>query len=276
MIEQLIQYNNKPALYEPGTAFMWTDAHISKQLLQLHLNGDVDLASRSTSTIKTTIEWILSQTPDGAMDILDLGCGPGLYAEKLARMGHRVTGMDISSGSIRHAQQSASANALDISYQHGDYLSLNDENRFDLVILIYTDLGVLLPADRARVIENVYRALKPGGTFIFDVLNVHRTNEKTTPKNWEISEGGFWRNHPYLALSESWLYPENHVILYQHIVSDKNGVDVYRFWTHLFSDDALKDMVSAAGLSSCAFDTNVLPPKDAWSGNNVTFCVARK
>lgn len=276
MIEQLIHYKNKPALYEPGTAFMWTDAHISKQLLQVHLNSDVDLASRRTSTIERTVDWMLHQTSGAQMDILDLGCGPGLYAERLAQKGHRVTGMDISAESIQYAQKNAASSALEISYRNGDYLSLDDENKFDLAILIYTDLGVLLPDDRQKVIENVHRALKPGGLFIFDVLNVHRFNEKQTPKNWEISESGFWRNHPYLALSESWSYPDDNVILYQHIVSDKKGVDVYRFWTHLFSDVAIKALVTSSGFSTCECHTDVLPAQDAWSGDNVTFCVAQK
>ncbi len=39
----------KPELYTQGTSFMWTDEHISKQLLDVHLNVDTDLASRKKS-----------------------------------------------------------------------------------------------------------------------------------------------------------------------------------------------------------------------------------
>ncbi|MBN2718117.1 MAG: hypothetical protein JXX14_19890 [Deltaproteobacteria bacterium] len=95
----------------------------------------------------------------------------------------------------------------------------------------------------------------------FDGLNAHRANEKRTPKNWEMSEGGFRCNQRYLALSESFAYPEENVILYQHIVSERDGVEVYRFWTHLFSEHMIRESVHSGGFSSCDCVTDVLPPQ---------------
>ena len=276
MLNQLLKYSVKPRLYASGTAFMWTDPHISKQLLAVHLNGDVDLASRSTPVIDGTVGWVLKNAPAGILDVLDLGCGPGLYTERFAMAGHRVTGVDMSTTSIEYARAAAKQRHLVIDYRNANYLTLTDEAAFDLVVLIYTDLGVLLPEDRQQVIDNVFRALKPGGRFIFDVLNRHCANEKRTPKNFDVQPSGFWRPHPFVALSESFFYPDAHVILYQHIVADDNGVDVYRFWTHLFSDDAIHKIVTSAGFDRCDCFTSVLPAKDAWSGENVTFCVATK
>ena len=63
------------------------DAYISRQLLEVHLNPDIELASRKASTIATTVDWIRENIPGERLEILDLGCGPGLYAEKLARLG---------------------------------------------------------------------------------------------------------------------------------------------------------------------------------------------
>ena len=89
-IGQLLRYTQKPDLYEPGTAVMWTDPYISKQLLDVHLNKNIDLGSRKPGTIRNTIEWILSQTKKENLNILDLGCGPGLYSEIFAEKGHHV------------------------------------------------------------------------------------------------------------------------------------------------------------------------------------------
>jgi len=50
-IENLLQYAKKPALFESGTSIMWTDPHISKQLLDLHINPENDMASRSDEKI---------------------------------------------------------------------------------------------------------------------------------------------------------------------------------------------------------------------------------
>ena len=45
-IADIINNSSKPKLYEKGDSVMWTDSHISKQLLDVHLNEHIDLASR--------------------------------------------------------------------------------------------------------------------------------------------------------------------------------------------------------------------------------------
>ncbi len=274
-INEILKFSNKPELYEPGTRIMWTDEHISEQLLQVHLNQEIDLASRKKSTIDTTIDWILNQTGREQMAVLDLGCGPGLYAEILAGKGHKVTAVDFSQNSISYAKSEAEKKNLDIQYIQKNYLELDYENQFDLVILIYTDFGVLLPEERGRLLSNIYKSLKPGGVFIFDVLNDKDLNKKAAPKNWEVSQKGFWKNEPYLALSDSFIYLENSVILYQHIILDENGsYDVYRFWTHFFNNEKLTYVLESNGFRNIGFYNDVLPEGDLWSGSNVTFCVA--
>jgi len=277
-ITDILAKAQKPSLYEKGSAVMWTDPYISKQVLQIHLNEEIDLGSRKKSTIQHTVDWMLAQTQKKSLNILDLGCGPGLYAEELANKGHKVTGVDFSENSIAYAREEAQRKHLSITYLQADYTALEPEaNQYDLVILIYTDFGVLLPEGREKLLNLVYTVLKPGGKFIFDVLNDNQPEKKTTPKNWEASAGGFWKPDPYLALSESFLYPEEKVILYQHtIVDEHDKSDVYRFWTHLFSHEDLTRMLSRHHFQSISFHEDVLPGNDPWSGGNVTFCLAMK
>ena len=56
------------------------------------------------------------------MNILDLGCGPGLYASEFAMRGHSVTGIDFSAESIRFAEENA-VPGLDIRFRNEDYLN---------------------------------------------------------------------------------------------------------------------------------------------------------
>ncbi|MCP4673075.1 MAG: SAM-dependent methyltransferase, partial [Desulfobacula sp.] len=77
--KKIINLSVKPDLYQKGTAVMWTDSYISKQLLKVHLNPEVDLASRKKKTIESTVQWILDKAGKRSLKILDLGCGPGLY-----------------------------------------------------------------------------------------------------------------------------------------------------------------------------------------------------
>ena len=197
----------KPPLYEKGTAAMWTDQHISKQLLNIHLDPEIDLASRKMSSITSTIHWILSYTDKKPLSILDLGCGPGLYTQLYARQGHIVTGVDFSGVSVQYAREQAKKNDLQINYSCQNYLDLETkDNQFDLITLIYADFGVLTPGERDRLLSIVYKALKPGGIFVFDVLNDRDLENKVEPKSWEAAEHGFWKDQHYLALSESFLY----------------------------------------------------------------------
>lgn len=266
-------HNNltKPNLYEKGNAVMWTDEHISKQLLNVHLSQDVDLGSRRIGTIDSTIDWILSSTENKNLNILDLGCGPGLYSEKLAQKGHKVTGIDFSSNSIAYAKQEAEKKKLKINYRIDNYLNLElEENSFDLVILIFTDFGPLLPKEREQLLLNIRKALKPGGLFIFDVLNDKNIGENISQKNWETADQGFWKNEPYLALSNSFIYEENKVILYQHMVIDaSDNLSVYRFWTHFFSQTDLSEILHTQNFYNLSFHEDILSKEE-----NVTFCKA--
>ena len=276
-MKSLIKYAVRPELYEKGTAVMWTDPYISKQLLQIHLNPDMDLASRKYSSIQSTAEWVLSKASKKGMNILDLGCGPGLYSEIFAREGHRVTGVDFSKTSIDYAKQESDRKRLNINYLNQNYLELDvPGNHFDLVTLIYTDLGVLVPSERDQLLSNINKALKPGGILIFDVLNDKNLENKVSPKNWDIAEKGFWREGPCLALSESFFYSEEKVMLSQHLIVEESKTDVYRFWTHFFSHADLIEILSPHEFTDTRFHEDVLPEGDIWSGENVTFCVCRK
>lgn len=276
-IKKLIQTTKKPDIYSPGTAEMWTDKHISQQLLAIHLNQDIELASRKKSTISSTIEWISNKVPDERLNILDLGCGPGLYCEKLAEKGHQVTGMDFSANSIFYARDSAARKNMDITYLQQNYLEMKEEKRFDLILMIFTDFGVLLPDQRDVLLANIYRALKPGGKFFFDVLNKKYPVRQAGTKEWEVSEKGFWRENPYLALTESFYYENQQVLLSQHTVIEETGeTDIYRFWIHTFSDADLKEILQSQGFSSIECYDHVIPDCDQYQSESVTFCITTR
>lgn len=278
-ITDIVSKTEKPKIYEKGTAFMWTDKHISKQLLNIHLNPDIDLGSRKKSTIEKTANWILNtQKEKGKLAILDLGCGPGLYTEIFAEKGHEVTGIDISKNSIDYAKKSAENKKLDITYLKSSYLEVDlKSDTYDLVVLIYTDLGVLTPTDRESLLEIIFRILKKGGTFIFDVLKDREIEKKTSPKTWEVSNIDFWKESPYLALSESFLYQKEKVILFQHnIVDTEENIKTYRFWTHFFSKTDVKKMLDAYNFIDINFKEDILPEGDMWNGDNVIFTMTSK
>jgi len=275
---KIIHAREKPEVYEPGDAVMWTDDHISGELLKMHLDPEIDSASRKRESIEKTHQFITKHCTHPGMHVLDLGCGPGLYTEKLALTGHQVTGIDFSSNSIAYARKHAAEKELDIMYVCQNYLEIEYTERFDLVIMIYTDFGVLIPSDRYRLLKNVYRALKPGGMFIFDVINDKNLEEKFPEQHaWTVSEGGFWRKRPYLELINGFLYPDHHVYLMQHTILDEDDHCVrYRFWTHYFNPDMLTPEISDLGFDHIRYFDDVLPEGDTWNGDNITFFLCKK
>ena len=169
-LDYLLQLQEKPVPFTPGEPHFWDDPHISEGLLATHLSPATDLASRRPEIIDRSVAWLVETLPlaPGAA-VLDLGCGPGLYASRLAARGLRVTGVDLSPRSIAYAVEHAHTHGLEITYRCENYLALEDTARYDAALLIYGDFCPLAPAQRARLLANVRRALLPGGNFVLDV-----------------------------------------------------------------------------------------------------------
>jgi len=200
------------------------------------------------------------------------------FTERFAEKGHKVTGIDISGNSIKYAKRSAADKKLDITYLKTSYLDIDLEpNKYDLVVLIFTDLGVLNPIERESLLKMIYYVLKKGGTFIFDVLKDRDLEHKTSPAAWEMKTSGFWKETPYLALSESFLYEEEKVILFQHnIIDQDDNIETYRFWTHFFSKKDIRILLDTNNFTDISFRQDILPEGDMWNGDNVIFAVASK
>lgn len=106
--------------------------------------------------------------PNGAT-ALDVGCGGGLMAEEVARMGFALTGVDPSSASIETARSHAAAADLQIEYRvgKGEALPVGDAE-FDFAYCC----DVLEHVDSvAQVLSEIRRALRPGGLFVYDTIN---------------------------------------------------------------------------------------------------------
>jgi 2-polyprenyl-6-hydroxyphenyl methylase / 3-demethylubiquinone-9 3-methyltransferase len=107
--------------------------------------------------------------------IIDIGCGGGLMAEEIARLGAAVTGIDPSAASIATARAHAAASALAIDYRvgSGEHLPADDACA-DAVYCVDVLEHV---ADLDAVIGETARVLKPGGLYLFDTINRTRLSK---------------------------------------------------------------------------------------------------
>jgi ubiquinone/menaquinone biosynthesis C-methylase UbiE len=106
--------------------------------------------------------------------ILDVACGEGTFAVAMAEKGFTVTGLDISPNMLKSARDRAGNANVNVEFVLGDMRLLDFETEFDLVTCWFDSLNYLLDLDRLRsAFKGVYRALRPGGLFIFDMNTIH-------------------------------------------------------------------------------------------------------
>lgn len=247
-LEFLIESQKPPSPFTPGDKSFWDDPYISAQLLKAHLDPNTDIASRKHDTIKKSVDWIITSLDLNVGDqVLDLGCGPGLYASLFARQGMKVTGIDLSPRSIDYARKEAEVNHFEINYRCENYLELKDRGLYDAVLLIFGDFCTFNKDQRQRILSNVHRALKPGGRFVLDVSTWEHRKKHGLQNNWYASEGGFWRPGLHLVLEQGFDYPADQIYLDQYnIIEAECEPCIYRNWFQDYDPTRInRELVSA-------------------------------
>ncbi len=99
--------------------------------------------------------------------VLDLGCGPGDYVDKLTRAGHQAVGIDSSKVMIAEAQAQKQGTFYPLPFSEIDQL----KGDFDCAFCVGNSLSYL-PADATQpFLKNIRRLLHPSGVFILQVVN---------------------------------------------------------------------------------------------------------
>jgi len=113
------------------------------------------------------LEWIGSRGL-AVETALDLACGTGVLCRVLHDRGIRSRGMDLSEGMIAIAREADPS----IPYDVADMTTYRPAQQFDLVTCTGDALNHIPElADVEKIFDNVFACLKPGGHFIFDLLD---------------------------------------------------------------------------------------------------------
>jgi SAM-dependent methyltransferase len=252
LFETLERINERPDVYSRYTAdALWSSPDISEMMLRYHLDGEVDLASRRREFIDASVGWITRAFGLGAGSrVIDLGCGPGLYANRLARTGAAVTGIDFSPRSIDYARDRAARDSLKIDYRLGDYLEIDVEPGYDLATMIMCDYCALSPQQRARLLGRVAQMLAPGGAFLFDVYSLayFETWEEMAAYGDGMMDG-FWSAAPYYGFQNTFKYEAEKVVLEKYLIVERDRSTEYFNWFQHFDVASLTAEVEVAGLA---------------------------
>lgn len=246
MFIDLMQQLQKPEKFKQPDKMFWKDPHIAKYLLEAHLDPNNEGASRNTYFIDQSVDFIKKiAIKKGDQKIIDYGCGPGLYCERLAKRGYDVTGVDFSENSIQYAKEKG----LDIKYRNENYLNLTDENQYEFATLIYCDYGALAPNDRKQLLQNIWRSLQKGGRFLLDVFTEQKYNVFSEGNSWYLRDkGGFWSPEVYIELNQNLKY-DGFTSLEQTTIITKQKIETYYIWNQYFTKEMILAELEEAGFT---------------------------
>jgi SAM-dependent methyltransferase len=232
------------------TDVLWTDPHVSEQMLRYHLDPTVDVSSRRPETIDATVAWTtdtFALAP--GLSVLDLGCGPGLYTSRWAATGAEVAGVDFSPRSIAYAREAADRAGLHVRYTVADYLTWQPGRTFDLITMIMCDFSALSPVQRTGLLGSVASWLAPGGAFLFDVHALPFLASRQEGKHRdEHPIGGFWSAGPYSETIETLLYPAERVSLDRYLIEEPERTWTVWNWLQTYDPASLAETLEHAGL----------------------------
>ena len=238
---------------EPFSAYttpdFWNEPHVSAQLLAAHLDPESAPASRPHAFIEGSVDWLLGALELSAADrVLDLGCGPGLYANRLARRGIEVVGVDVSRRSLKYASDEATEHGLSAAFREGNYLETELGTDYDAVLLIYEDFCALSHAQRSVLLGRVLDALRPGGRFAFDVTAAPRFSHYSDGIRL-VPTDGFWAAGPYVGTCAAWTYPELRLVLERYVIQTPARNQEFWNWTQCLTVFEVEAELAAAGFT---------------------------
>jgi 2-polyprenyl-3-methyl-5-hydroxy-6-metoxy-1,4-benzoquinol methylase len=260
MFEQLEEINNRPEPFERYTATdLWTDHHTSEQMLAYHLNTEIDVSSRKGTFIEDSVAWICSHFNVGeGTRIADFGCGPGLYANRLAKQGAKVTGIDFSERSINHAVTVAKESEISVNYVCQNYLEFETKDSFDLIVMIMCDFCALSPDQRQTMLKKFRTLLAPEGAVLLDVYSIEAFNRRQEIVSYEINLlNGFWSPEKYYGFLNTFKYDNETLVLDKYTIVEPNRIRTVYNWLQHYSPDSLIEEFKTAGFTECILYGNV-------------------
>ncbi|MGI8450406.1 MAG: SAM-dependent methyltransferase [Streptosporangiaceae bacterium] len=140
-------------------------------LSEFAVHGPVVPGADVPAEAAAELAWRLLDLRPG-MSVLDLACGHGELANRLATRGCRVTGLDSSAVFLDRARADAAAAGVSVEYVAGDMRQLPWAGLFDRVINWSTAFGYFDDTANRAVLDGIVRVLRPGGQLAMDLDNL--------------------------------------------------------------------------------------------------------
>ena len=191
--------------------------------------------------------------------LLDLACGKGRHAIYLNKKGFDVTGTDLSTESIKHAQKYARLYANDcLSFEVQDMREVFKENYFDVVLNLFTSFGYFdTKQENQQAITAMAGNLKQDGVLVIDFFNTKKIIKKLVPLSQKTE------NNIIFNIEKTY---ENGYIIKKIKFSDKNEAFFFQEKVEAISYEDFLEYFKNAGLSVKNIYGNYA--LDAWNEDN--------
>lgn len=263
-LQQLASRARPPRPWRDGRKIPWHDPEFSRRVLAVHLDPDTNMASRNPDVIAEHVAWLrelISAEPlpsDRPCHILDLGCGPGLYALPLARAGFRVTGLDFGPAVVAYGQQLLRDAGLDdlATIIQADLTDLPDAlltslPPVDVVTFWFAEIASFTRDEAQRVLQSAARVLREDGLLVLETMpwDLFVQNDETS---WEMHERSVFSDTPHLWLQEhAWDNTAGAEITVHWILDAATGhLDRFAQCHQAYRDDELRDLLASAGFNA--------------------------
>jgi SAM-dependent methyltransferase len=266
----LIDIVNRTPVPEPwaeGEKIPWNEPAFSARMLREHLSQEHDMASRRSVTIDAHVAWIhqrvLTEQP---ARVLDLGCGPGFYAQRLARLGHTCVGVDFSPASIDYAKTQAAGTGLPLTYIEGDVRTVDYGADYDLVMFIFGEFNVFKTADARAILRKVYQALKPGGWLLLEPHTFAAIEALGKVANsWYTTGSGLFSEHAHFCLTENFWDAERALATERYFVIDASTGAVTRYAASMqaYTGEQYQALLTTCGYHHVRFYPSLTGDEDA-------------
>ncbi|MDC7226626.1 MAG: methyltransferase domain-containing protein [Spirochaetales bacterium] len=185
-------------------------------------------------------------------DILDLCCGEGRHMIELAKLGHRVTGVDITDPYLERGRKNAADAGVDVRFIKQDVRSFTEENRYDFAMNYFTSFGYFDDVEDDLIFcSNACRSLKSGGSFLIDTIGKETAALHFKETEW-FQRDGYLIMLEY-KITDGWTHIENRWMF----VSDDHSEPAVLYETvfrhRLYSAIEMADLLNRAGFSEVRF-----------------------
>jgi SAM-dependent methyltransferase len=242
----------------------WGDPAFSERMLREHLSQDHELASRRLETIERQVElmidWLGLDGNDGraagyanGVSLLDVTCGPGLFAHSFASRGIAVTGVDISPAAIRFARELTAD--MGCTFIEADVREVElPESAFDAAIYLYGQCEVAQPAEFTEILRRVRRALRPGAPLAVEA-RVAAKVARITGTAWHTGVDSLFGAGMQLVLTEQgWDAEARATVERHHVIAAETGeLAILGATARALEPDELTHILADAGFPGVEF-----------------------